>query len=234
MFTILQFKHIFLRVMMYHMRWMTRYFGIITRPLVSWYASQEVIACGLRSKSGEVRIIYTPEKNRHAHTFVKKNVRRWDKTHAKSIDDFSKNLVKQIALPEAKIGETHRVYARKINTNRQLHSPNIIVKESTNTSTDVLKIHPKSDGSVYISWEKAKQYDPMLYFLAIEPVGEDAIAGIYTRETFWEYPYTKKASLTIGNKKPAYLEKNKQYAVKFIALDYDGWVPYFEEKVFVI
>ena len=57
-----ELKYIILRIMVWKMKWMTRYLGFIARPLISIYGDNEVIACGLRDLSGKVHIIYTPDE----------------------------------------------------------------------------------------------------------------------------------------------------------------------------
>lgn len=77
-----------------------------------------------------------------------------------------------------------------------------------------------------------EQFDPMIYFLTVEDEQGRALSGIYTRENFWEYPFVKKASLSIGGSDPMPLQKDKRYTVKLTIVDFDGWVSCIAKKVF--
>ena len=55
----MKIRHILLKFVVWNMRWMTRYLGFLARPVVSWMADREVIACGFRDTDGGVRIIFS-------------------------------------------------------------------------------------------------------------------------------------------------------------------------------
>jgi len=106
-------KHAFLKSLVWNMRWMTRYVGFIARPFVQWYADQEIIACGLRSEKGDVCIIYSPMPGRLDHSFFKKEGARWSVVSVFPTNNFSGDMVHQVILPNAKIGEDYIVRAQK-------------------------------------------------------------------------------------------------------------------------
>jgi len=214
------------------MRWMTRYFGFIARPFIKWYADQEVIACGLRSEKGDVFIIYSPAPGRLNHSFFKKEKRKWIPADTFLTDNFSGELVHQVILPEAKIGEVYVVRAQKKNNGRTVSSPEITIKEKTCFLADLIEIHSLHGGTACISWVKGEQFDPMIYFLTLENDRGEALVGIYTRENTWNYPLVKKASLSIGNAEPIPLQKNQQYTAKLTIVDFDGWASCITKKVF--
>ena len=220
-----------MRFMVWNMRWMTRYFGFIARPFIAWYADREVIACGLRSKNGEVCIIYSPTYDKIDHYFSKKEADQWSIVDVILANNFSGNLVHQVILPNAKVGDIYIVRVRKENTDSTICSPKITIKEGTKLSPDLIEIKSLSNGKAHISWRKGEQFDPMIYFLTVEDEQGRALSGIYTRENFWEYPFIKKASLSIGIADPTPLQKNKQYTVKLTIVDFDGWVSYITRKV---
>ena len=225
-------KCIVMRFMVWNMQWMTRYVGFIARPFIAWYADREVIACGLRSKNGEVCIIYSPTPDRINHSFFKKETNQWLIVDVLQANNFSGNLVRQVVLPNAKIGDIYIVRVRKGNTGSTLCSPKITVKERTQSYPDLIEVTSLSNGKAYISWRNGEQFDPMIYFLTVEDEQGRALSGIYTREFFWEYPCIKKASLSIGGSNPILLQKDKQYTVKLTIVDFDGWVSCIAKKVF--
>jgi len=223
-------KHLFLRMLVWNMRWMTRYFGFIARPFVAWYANQEVIACGLRSENGDVCIIYTSTPERIEHRFFKKE-KKWVPIRAITTNNFSGNLVHQVILPDAQLSDVCIVEAKKKNKKRTLHSPTITVKEKTYPA-DLIEIQHLLDGRVYISWVGGENFDPMIYFLVVEDEKGNMLSGIYTREHFWNYPSIKEASLSVGRNDPPRLQVNKHYTVKLAIVDFDGWVGCISKKVF--
>lgn len=224
-------KHAFLKILVWNMRWMTRYFGFIARPFIAWYADQEIIACGLRSEKGDVCIIYTPTPERTKHLFFKKE-KKWTAVRVIAAKNFSGDLVHQIILPDAQLNETYIVEAKKKNKRHTLRSPTITIKEKTHREPDLIKIKKLPDGRIHISWVGGEQYNPMIYFLVLEDDHGNALAGIYTREYFWRYPSIKEASLSVGRNDPPLLQKDMRYTVKLAIVDFDGWVGCASKKVF--
>lgn len=225
-------KYAFLKLLVWNMRWMTRYLGFIAIPFVRWYANQEVIACGLRAENGDVCVIYSTEPDRSTHSYFKKETSGWSIVDVLRTNNFSGNLVRQVILPDAKVGEVYIVRAQKGNTGRTLRSPEITVKERTQSSPDLIEVKLLPDGGAYLSWKEGEQFDPMIYFLVVEDDRGTSLSGIYTRENFWEYPFIKKASLSIGNTKPILLQSGKQYIAKLTIVDFDGWVSCIGRKSF--
>jgi len=141
-------------------------------------------------------------------------------------------MVHQVVLPNAKIGEDYIVRAHKKNKSRTLRSPKITVKESTYSSPDLIEVQPLPNGGAYISWKKGEKFNPMIYFLAVENAKGESLVGIYTRESFWQYPLIQKASLSVRSNNPVSLQKNKKYTAKLTIVDFDGWVSCIGNKTF--
>ena len=221
-----------MRFMVWNMRFMTRHVGFIARPIVAWYANQEVIACGLRSKNGEVCVLYTPAWDSVEHRFFKKEKKERIAVRAIATESFSGNLVHQKILPDANLHEVYIVEAKRKNKRRIVRSPAITVKEKTQYEPDLIEIKRSPGGTIQISWEQGERFDPMIYFLVIENDKGDTLAGIYTREYFWNYPFVKEASLSVGIVNPAPLQKDMHYTIKLAVIDFNGWVQCISEKVF--
>lgn len=211
---------------------MTRYVGFVAKPFVAWYASREIIACGLRQhNSGAAAIIFTPYPGRSGYSFFKKRERIWVSATAASRENFSGDLMCQVELLGAAVGDVYRVRAQK--GSRTLSSPRITIKKETMPISDVLSIKPLPGGQALFSWRGGELYDPMIYFLAIEDETGKALVGIYTREYFWRYPFVKKASLAVGEEGITPLEPDKRYTAKLLLIDFEGWVGHKAEKSFV-
>lgn len=234
----MKFKHLLMRLMVFNMKWMTRYLGFIALPIVKLVADNEIIACGIKSQNNEINIIYTPTPDRLDHFFYKykkefkKQHTGWEKTLAISTVDFSQQLVHQATLPTAKIGDVYKVKAQKVDSKRQVSSPNILIKNQTIYDPNLVQIKTLPQGQAEISWKKAKLPQAMIYFLVVEDNSGQNICGIYTRETFWTYPLIKKASYYVGNPHPPLLQKGRKYTVKLVVVDFDGWTPYLAQKTF--
>lgn len=216
-------------ILVWNMKWMTRYFGFIAHPIIKLVAANEIIACGLKSEPGQNNIIYTPYPNRDKYTFLVKN-KSWDKTLGITTNNFSGQLVHQVSLPEVKDGNIIRVKAKQ--KKRNLYSPKITVKQSTQYRDDLIDIQKTVNG-LKIAWNKCETFHPMIYFLVMEDENKHNIAGIYTREHQWEYPKTNKASLNVGAQHPINLGKGLKYNIKIVVVDYDGWAPVVALKNFV-
>lgn len=211
------------------MKHMTRYLGFIARPIVKLVADNEIIACGLKSEQGQNNIIYTPYPGRDEYNFLLKQ-KSWQKTLAITTNNFSGELVRQVSLPDVKEGNIIRVKAKQ--KKRNLYSPKIIVKQTTQYRDDLIDTQNTEKG-LKIMWNRCETFKPMIYFLVIEDDKKNNLVGIYTREHYWEYPKTKKASLNVGSKHPIELEKGQKYTIKIVVVDYDGWTPVVALKDFV-
>lgn len=225
-------KHAVLKILVWNMRWMTRYLGFIARPFVKWYADQEVIACALRSEKDDIQIMYSPMPGRFDHSFLKKEKRKWETVNAFPTDNFSGDLVLQVILPDAKKGEVYVVRAQKGNNGRTVYSPKITIKERTHLAPGLIEVNSLPNGRACISWKKGEMFDPMIYFFTLENDRGETLVGIYTRDNTWIYPFIKRASLSIGKTDPTPLQKNKQYTAKLTIVDFDGWVSCIGKKVF--
>ena len=221
--------HILMRFMVFNMKYMTHYLGFIARPIIKLVAANEIIACGLKSEQGQNNVIYTPYPNRDEYNFMVKE-KTWQKTLAITTNNFSGGLVLQISLPAVQDGNMIRVKAKQ--KNRNLYSPKITVKQTTQYRDDLIDIQKTSNG-LKIMWNKCETFKPMIYFLVMEDENKNNIAGIYTREHQWKYPKTKKASLNVGPQQPKNLEKGHKYNIKIVVVDYDGWAPVVARKVFL-
>jgi len=222
-----KFKNLFMRLMVWNMKWMTRYLGFIARPIIKLVAANEIIACGLKSPQGDNNIIYTPYPGRDDYNFlIKKNI--WQPTLAITTNNFSGELVRQVSLPEVTEGNVIRVKARQ--KNRSLYSPKITVKPNTQYRDDLIDIEKTKQG-LKIVWNKCETYKPMIYFLVLQSKTIN-LAGIYTREYKWEYPKIKQASLNVGSDQPIILKKGEYYQIKVVVVDYDGWAPVVATKEF--
>jgi hypothetical protein len=224
-------KQRILKALVWHMRWMNRWLGFLTRPAIAAYAEREVIACGLRARDGTVRFIYSPGPHRGDHWFVKKISRSWTRTDATSTAPFSGDLVEQAYLSSAKLGEVYRVQAEN-EKGRVLHSPDIWIKKETIINPGVIRVESLKDGHAMLSWLQEKRPDSMIYFLSLEDGDGKALAGIYTVEKFWQYPMTRAASLTIGLGDPPRLETSGEYTAKLVVVDFNGWVSTLDQKTF--
>lgn len=226
-------RHFFLRVMVWNMRWMTRYLGFIARPIVRLYGANEIIACGLRDTRGRVCIIFTQGKGQSGQSvFVLQN-REWRTSAFRKTKHFSGSLVFQWILPDANIGERYRMRGARA-SGRRISSPVITIKKETACEDSLLQIQKSSGSEVVFSWQDADYYDPMIYFLALEDDKGKTLAAIYTRENFWTYPKIKKASYSLGPQNPPPLASKKRYTAKLVLVDYDGWVSHIAEKEFFL
>ena len=216
--------------MVFSMKWMTRYLSFIAIPFVRWYANREIIACGLRSKNGDVNIIYSPKDDKTKYSFLKKEGKKWVKKDAFSVKKFSDPIVHQVKIPKAKLNEIYRVYNKN---KKNLRSPNITIKKNSIDLSNIINIKLLNKEKLKISWEDGESYDPMIYFLVVENDKRETLSAIYTRENFWTYPLTKKASLSLLNNPPK-IDKSKIYHIKLVIVDFDGWVTGMGSKVFHI
>ena len=219
--------------MVFSMKWMTRYLSFIAIPFVRWYANKEIIACGLRSKNGDINIIYSPKDNKTKYSFFKKEGKKWLKIGAFSVKKFSDPTVHQVKIPKAKLNEIYRVYAKNKENKKNLHSPNITIKKNSIDLSNIINIKLLNKEKLKISWEDGESYDPMIYFLVVENYKRETLSAIYTRDNFWTYPLIKKASLSLLNNPPK-IDKSKIYYIKLIIVDFDGWVTGMGSKVFHI
>ena len=213
---------------------MTRYLGFVARPFVAWYGEREVIACGLRAIDGDVRIIYSVLSSRRQHTFTKLDATgQWSPDKAVPTDNFSGELVHQVTLPNAHIGDIYQVRAVRKSSGRLVRSPKITVKPVTDRA-NVISVQLLPKGHAKFMWPAGEQFDPMVYFLAVEDEAGNSLAGVYTRDTSWTYPITKQASLSLGPVDPQPLTVKQRYTVKLVIVDFDGWVSNVAERQFTV
>lgn len=220
-----------MRFMVFMMRYMTRCLGVVARPLVRLMAAGEVIACGLRGEDGGVRVIYSPRPGRGTHRMVRLEAGSFAGIPTRPEVDFSSGLVKQVRLPEARVGDLVRVQAEN-EAGRLLNSPRITVKEETRRDPGLIDVSFLAGGDVKLSWPRAERRGVMVYFLALENAAESSLAGIYTRENSWTYPRLKRASLSIGPEPPPILKAGEAFTAKLVVVDFDGWVSALAARTF--
>ncbi|MDW7709933.1 MAG: hypothetical protein SCH98_05620 [Deferrisomatales bacterium] len=226
-------KRSVMRILVWNMRWMTRYAGFIARPLVSWYAGREVIACGLAARErGAVSLIYTPWHSRGEHSFYVRRGRSWVPIEAIPVEDFSGALVRQVLLPSVQPGDVCQARAADLTSGRTTSSPPITVKPGTKEDAALLRIQALPGGEALFSWPQAGLHDPMIYFLTLEGRTGNALVGVYTRETSWRYPRLKDASLAVGGTELPPLVAGETYTAKWVLVDFDGWVAEMAVKSF--
>ncbi|MCH8748152.1 hypothetical protein IH781_00215 [Patescibacteria group bacterium] len=226
--------HLAFRILVWNMRWMTLHVGFVARPFIVWYSEREVIACGLRATGGDVRIIYSMLPSRCQHTFTKRDTTgQWLPGRAEPTANFSGELVHQVTLPNAQLGDIYRVNAELKNSGRLIQSPTITVKPAT-ARTNILTVQMLPHGQAKFMWPAGEQFDPMVYFLALEDNAGNSLAGVYTRDTSWTYPITKQASLSLGPIDPSPLEPRQSYTAKLVIVDFDGWVSNIAERQFTL
>ena len=225
-------KRTALRFLVWNMRWMTRYVGFIARPIVRLYANQEVIACGLGEADGAVSIIYTPWPGRRAYRAVVQRNTAWQSAPLVPAHNFSGDIVLQASVPSAQVGERYKILAES-RRGRLLYSPSITVKERTVYDDALLSVlvH-KESGLAVFQWKDARKYDPLIYFLALEDDTGATLAALYTRAAQWADPHTKLASLSVGPAHAPKLHQGKDYTVKLLLVDFDGWVSHFAKQHF--
>jgi len=216
-------KHLALSVAVWKMRLATRYLGFIARPFVSWYANSKVIACGLKARNGDMHIIYSPSENKEHFHVLKYENSAWISVHSFPMKDFSEHLIRELAIPDASIGEIYKMGARNKTSGRMYYSPTITIKNKTSLLRDSITLDNKGDGGVTFSWPKEDTFKPLIYFLIVEDRGAP-LAAIYTNEQFFTYPQLKTASMSLGIFDPPPLKKGNIYTTKLAVVDFDGWV----------
>lgn len=226
--------HFFMRVMVWNMRWMTRYAGFIARPIVRIYGNNEIIACGLRNEDNSVAVIYTPKTGHRDHAVLLREGRQWMHETSTPMENFSGSVVSRLSVPQAQNGMRYKMVGVTAN-GRRLSSPTITVKPTTINDPTLLEIESTTRRNVRFAWPRAETHDPMLYFLTVESeTGENTHVAIYTRETFWCYPKINTASYSVGPASPLPLDPDKRYVVKLILVDYDGWVSHMAVRTFSV
>lgn len=221
-----------LKLMVFVMRVMTRYAGFMARPLIQWYADREIIACGYRTTGGEVKVMYSPTKQRDDHYIVIKQRLQWREQASIDTENFSGSSVKTKLVPELENCNVIQVRAHDVNKKRIYKSPKITVKAGTKYDAKLLKITITNAVQIRFSWQLAERYQPMLYFLTVADNNDQTRIAIYTGETFWSFPKFKTASLTLSSDDMQTLKKNTRYMAKLVVVDFDGWVPVISEQFF--
>lgn len=226
-----------MRFLVWNMRWMTRHLGPIVRPIVKWWGAHEVIACGMRSPGGEVRIIYTPPAGHSGHRVRLRATGRavWSAAPHEERKNFSGSAVRAVAVPGARNGDALTMAAENAR-GRTLSSPSIIVKPETVHEPELLAIAPEpssGDAGVLFSWPKAEAHDfTMIYFLALEDAHGETCAAVYTRELFWRYPLAETASYSVGPSAVVRLKAGETYTATLTLVDYDGWASHIARRQF--
>lgn len=224
-----------MRVLVWNMRWMTRYLGFVARPITKWWGAHEVIACGVRSEGGEVRIIYTPLVGHSGHRSLARGADAlWRLMLHEERKNFSGSVVRTVAVPGASSGTALKMAAENAR-GKTLSSPAIIVKQETVSEPELLDIAPvplSPDDAVLFSWPKAEANDPMIYFFALEDAYGKTCAAVYTRESFWRYPHTRSASYSVGPSAPPRPTAGETYMATLALVDYDGWVSHLATRSF--
>lgn len=227
-------KHVIMHMLVWNMRWMTRYLGIVARPIVRVYGENEIIACGLREEDGSVSIIYTPIPGHRNHRArMRGGDGLWRAAAFGARSNFSGSAVKRITLLGAKNGFVYKMAGENAR-GRTLSSPSILVKPDTVSNPDMLLIEPSADGSVLFSWPRGEAHDPMIYFLAIEGADGMSRAAIYTREHTWRYPLIKTASYSVGPAEPPRFMPGESLTISLALVDYDGWVTHLARRTCVM
>ena len=207
------------------MRVMTRYAGFMARPLIQWYADREIIACGYRTTEDEVKVMYFSAQQRRDHYIVKKHKLRWRDHASIKAENFSGSGVKTKLVQPLENRKVIQIRAPDVNKKKIFKSPKITIKADTKYDAQLLKITVTNAAQIHFSWQLAEQYQPMLYFLTVADDNDQTCIAIYTRETFWNFPKFKTASLTLSSEEIQTLKKNTQYMAKVVVVDFDGWVP---------
>lgn len=226
--------HFFMRIMVWNMRWMTRYAGFIARPIVQIYGNNEIIACGLRNEDNTIAVIYTPKPGHQNHAVLLREEKHWVPETSTPAENFSGSVVSRRIVPQARNGMRYKMFGYKQN-GRRLSSPTITVKPATIYDCSLLEIKSNTTRDILFTWPSAERHDPMIYFLAVEDeTREHTCAAIYTRETFWHYPKTNTASYSVGPAVPPYLAPGKTFLAKLVLVDYDGWVSHIAVRSFSV
>lgn len=227
-------NHVFMRAIVWNMRWMTRHMGFIARPIVRLYGDNEIIACGLRNEDNTVAVIYTPKMGHRDHVVLRREGTQWVPEPFHPMDSFSGAVVSRLSVTGAQDGLRYKMVGWTEH-GRRLTSPTITVKPATIYDPTLLETESVTRHSVHFSWGRAEEYDPMIYFLVVED--ESSVknyAAIYTRETFWSYPKTKTASYSVGPAEPLPLDPGKRYVAQLVLVDFDGWVSHLAKRVFSV
>lgn len=222
--TRVELRRYFLRIVTGTLRLAAGPLGFLVRPMVRWVARHELIACGFRTRSGEVRIIYSPMDGHRRYVVVCRTERAWSQRPSVELTDFAPSLVRQIGVPSTRIGEEYRLFGLSGISNT-LQSPSIAIKEATRWSKNLLRIEPRNGGAVCISWDRVDTWSSMLYFLVVQEAGGSPLCGVYTRELSWCYPHVQKALLSIGKSSPPPLAAGAAYEATLVVVDFEGWVP---------
>lgn len=147
--------------------------------------------------------------------------------------DFTSNLVKQVSLLQASTNDLYIIQGMNKNKTRIYFSPKILIKEETVIDNSLLEVK-KNQESVSFHWSKAKKYRPMIYFLSLESTNEEHTrVGIYTRDTNWYYPNTRKIPLILNNS-TMHIPASGHYQAKLVLVDFDGWVSHLATQKFSI
>ena len=214
------------------MKWLNRILPLPVRALVRYAATNEVIACGLMDETNtQAMVIYSPQMQRDHRLGVWKNGQFTERPTAAAEPFIGQMVVKTTAV-KAENGEVYRILARHMSRDKQVHSPDIVMKMRTLRRNELLECTSTETGLIW-SWRKIpNEYTAMLYFLGIEDHEGRSVFGVYTRERQISYPRLNEGILFL-NGYEGELSKGEEYRATLIVVDYDGWVPLVSTNVAV-
>ena len=216
-------KKIVFYLMMVGMKWGNRIMPGLLRRLVRYVAVNEVIACGLMDKGNQPIVIYSPQMQREHRIGLWKD-KQFNERPTGDSEPFIGQLVLKARTLDAKQGEVFRILAKHKAKDKQVHSPDIVMKMRTDYRDELLICQKIPTGFLW-TWKKIPaEYEAMLYFLGFEDPDGDGRIGIYTRELHFTYPEKKEGILFLNGKNPE-LDNGKEYQATLVVVDYNGWVP---------
>lgn len=143
--------HFFMRIIVWIMRWMTRYAGFITRPLIRIYGNHEIIACGMRNEDNSVAVMYTPKTGHRNFAILLRQGNQWVRETSSSMENFSGSVVSRLSVPHAHNGMCYKLVGLTAN-GRRLSSPRITVKPATIYDSTLLIIESTTSRNVLFTW----------------------------------------------------------------------------------
>ena len=204
----------------------------LLRRFVRYVAVNEVIACGLMDERNQLIVIFSPQMQREHRIGLWKE-EQFNERPTGDPGPFIGQLVLKARTLDAKQGEVFRVLAKHKAKDKQVHSPNIVMKMRTDYRDELL-ICQKTPAGFLWTWEKIPaEYEAMLYFLGFEDQDGEGRIGIYTRELHFTYPGKKEGILFLNGQNPE-LDEGKEYRITLVVVDYNGWVPMVARGSFIL
>ena len=145
-------KKLVLSLMMFAMKWLNRIISAPVRTLVRYVGANEVIACGLMDESNQTMVIYSPQMQRD-HRIGSWEKNRFTERSTGDAAPFVGQLVLRAPTLDARKGEVFRIIAQHNSKDRQVHSPDIVMKMVTDYRNEFLKSRKTSEG-MQLHWEK--------------------------------------------------------------------------------